>query len=188
MSFDEIIETASEELVEEHQTEVAEESTEESVEAAAVETAEETSEETTEETTEETEPDASDIAYLKAELDSLKKELSDTRAFYSRLEGECAEFSALYPEVPLGSLPDSIWLSVKNGVPLAAAYALEARKAELSAIRAQRINGENRNMSSGALNADSHNDYFSPSEVRAMSAAEVRANYTKIINSMSKWH
>lgn len=184
MSFDEIIETASEELVEEHQTEVAEESTEESVEAAAVETAEETSEETTEET----EPDASDIAYLKAELDSLKKELSDTRAFYSRLEGECAEFSALYPGVPLGSLPDSIWLSVKNGVPLAAAYALEARKAELSAIRAQRINGENRNMSSGALNADSHNDYFSPSEVRAMSAAEVRANYTKIINSMSKWH
>ena len=138
--------------------------------------------------TDKTEPDANEIAYLKAELDTLKKELAESRAFYSRLEGECSEFSELYPDVRLSSLPDSIWQSVRSGVPLAAAYALEERRAAIKALHAQRINGENRNMSSGSLSPDSRNDYFSPSEVKAMSAAEVRANYTKIISSMSKWH
>lgn len=137
---------------------------------------------------EEQKADENELAYLKAELDALKKELADSRAFYARLESECAEFAELYPSVPLKTLPDSIWQSVKSGVPLAAAYALEARKAELAARRAEAVNGENRNMSSGALSSDSYNDFFTPAEVRAMSAAEVRANYTKIINSMSKWH
>ena len=125
---------------------------------------------------------------MKAELESLKKELADTRSLYARLESECSEFGELYPEISLSSLPDSVWQSVKGGVPLAAAYALEARKAELAARRAGQINGENRKMSSGSLSSDSYNDFFTPSQVRAMSAAEVRANYTKIINSMSKWH
>ena len=133
-------------------------------------------------------PDANEIAYLKAELDSLKKELDESRAFYGRLEAECYEFSELYPSVPLSTLPDSIWQSVKNGVPLAAAYALEESRTALASMRAEAINGENRNMSSGSLKNDSRRDYFTPEQVRAMSAAEVRANYTKIINSMSKWH
>ena len=30
--------------------------------------------------------------------------------------------------------------------------------------------------------------YFTPAEVRAMSAEEVRANYAKIITSMARWH
>ena len=136
----------------------------------------------------EIEPDANEIACLKAELDSLRQELDESRAFYGRLEGECAEFSELYPEVSLSSLPDSIWQSVKKGIPLAAAYALEERRSSIAAIRAAAINGENRNMSSGALKRDTSEDYFSPSQVRAMTPAEVRANYTKIVNSMSKWH
>ena len=146
-------------------------------------------EETTEEESKEKESaDATEIAYLKAELESLKKELSDTRSLYARLENECTEFSALYPEVALSSIPDSIWQSVKRGVPLAAAYALEARKAELTAKRASQVNVENKKMSSGSLSSDSYNDYFTPSQVRSMTPAEVRANYTQIVNSMSKWH
>ncbi len=31
-------------------------------------------------------------------------------------------------------------------------------------------------------------DYFTPAQVRVMSAAEVKANYSKIITSMSRWH
>lgn len=31
-------------------------------------------------------------------------------------------------------------------------------------------------------------DYFTPAQVRAMSAKEVRANYAKILTSMSRWH
>lgn len=186
MNFDEIteIETVGDEI----ETEEVEEELSSSEESEEIETLEEA--ETPEEKSEEEEPkpDANEIAYLKAELDALKKELDESRAFYARLEGECAEFSELYPSVPLSSLPDSIWQSVKNGTPLAAAYALEARKAEMAARRAEAVNGENRNMSSGALSSDSYNDFFTPAEVRAMTAAEVRANYTKIVNSMSKWH
>lgn len=129
-----------------------------------------------------------EVASLKAEVESLKAELAESRALYQRLEGECAEFSSLYPDVPLATLPDSIWQSVKKGVPLAAAYALEERRASLAAKRAAEVNKENRDRSSGALNSDTYNDFFSPAQVKAMSAAEVRANYTKIINSMSKWH
>ena len=140
------------------------------------------------ENAEDLKPDANEIAYLKAELDTLRRELADSRAFYSRLEGECAEFSELYPSVPLSTLPDSIWQSVKKGVPLAAAYALEERKSALAAMKADTVNGENRKMSSGSLKNDQRGDFFTPSEVRAMSPSEVRANYTKIINSMSKWH
>ena len=196
MSFDEIIETVGEELADEENTEATEpvDQNEEIEEAEENEVVEETPENETEDETEdeteneETKPDASELAYLKAELETLKKELAESRAFYSRLEGECAEFSELYPGVSLSSLPDSIWQSVKKGVPLAAVYALEVRKAELDTLRAQKINTLNRNMSSGALEGDSRSDYFTPDQVRAMSAAEVRANYTKIVNSMSKWH
>ena len=199
MNFDEItiaeaIETAEtveeSETVEETEEVEKTEKVEETEEVEGVEENEETDEAEEAEAPdgEEREPDANEIAYLKAELDALKKKLADSRAFYARLEGECAEFSSLYPDVPLASLPDTIWQSVRSGVPLAAAYALEARKAELAAKKAASVNSENRNMSSGALMSDSYNDFFSPSQVKAMSAAEVRANYTKIINSMSKWH
>ena len=194
MNFDESVTPASAdiEISTEAETPLEEEieSAEESVEAEDNEVAEAENEANEPETSteEEQKPDATEVAYLKAELDALKKELAESKAFYTRLEDECAEFNELYPNVSLTSLPDSIWDSVRSGVPLAAAYALEARKAELAARRAEEINGENHNMSSGALSSDSYNDFFTPTQVRAMSAAEVRANYTKIINSMSKWH
>ena len=133
-------------------------------------------------------PDLTEVLALRAELDSLKRELEENRAFYSRLDGECAEFSSLYPDVSIISLPDTVWQSVKKGVPLSAAYALEVRRAEVKAQRARQVNRDNSEMSSGALGNDNRNSFFSPAEVRAMSAAEVRANYSKIIESMSKWH
>lgn len=133
-------------------------------------------------------PDLTEILALRAELDSLKRELEENRAFYARLDGECAEFSSLYPDVSITSLPDTVWQSVKKGVPLSAAYALEVRRAEVKAQKARQVNRDNSEMSSGALGNNNRNDFFSPAEVRAMSASEVRANYSKIIESMSKWH
>lgn len=133
-------------------------------------------------------PDLTDVLVLRAEIDSLKRELEESRAFYARLDVECAEFSSLYPDVSITSLPDVVWQSVKKGVPLSAAYALEVRRAEVKAQKARTVNRENSEMSSGALGNDNRNDFFSPSQVRSMSASEVRANYSKIIESMSKWH
>lgn len=185
MIFDETI------LTEESPLDTADEVTEEAIdtiEEEALPEKEEAEEEPEPEEEEQEPADATEIAHLKAELESLKKELSDTRSLYARLENECTEFSTLYPEVSLQSIPDSIWQSVKRGVPLAAAYALEARKAELIAKRASQVNVENQKMSSGSLSSDSYNDFFTPSQVRSMTPAEVRANYTQIVNSMSKWH
>ena len=129
-----------------------------------------------------------ELNQLRSEIEELRKKLADSQAMYDRIHVECAEFSDLYPDVSLSSLPDSIWESVKKGVPIAAAYALEDRRTLVASQKAERINKGNRTMSSGTLASSPTEEYFSPSEVRSMSSAEVRANYTKIINSMSKWH
>ena len=129
-----------------------------------------------------------DATALKAELDSLKLQLEESRAMYDRLHSECMEFSSLYPGVPLSSIPDSIWNSVKSGIPLAAAYALAEKKESAARAKAMDVNSKNHLQSCGAVGTSGNGEFFSPAEVRAMSAAEVKANYSKIITSMSKWH
>ena len=125
---------------------------------------------------------------LKEEIESLKLQLEESRLMYDKFHSECMEFSNLYPDVPLSSIPDSIWESTKNGIPLAAAYALAEKKERAAKAKAMDVNSQNNERSSGALNAAKTEDFFTPAEVRAMSAAEVKANYAKIITSMSKWH
>lgn len=134
------------------------------------------------------EADAEVILALKEELDKLKSELENSRAAYDRLSSECADFSELYPDIPVTSLPDSVWKSFKSGVPLAAAYALYEKRERMAAAKAADVNAKNKELSSGSLDSSKSEEFFSPAEVRAMSAAEVRANYAKIITSMSKWH
>ena len=131
---------------------------------------------------------AEDIRALKQELETLKTELKNSRAAYDRLSAECADFSELYPEVSVTNLPDSVWKSFKSGVPLAAAYALYEKRERSAAAKAHNINQKNKELSTGSLDSSGSEEFFSPAEVRAMSAAEVRANYAKIIVSMSKWH
>lgn len=129
-----------------------------------------------------------DISALKAELDSLRSQLEMSRAMYDRLHGECIEFANLYPGVPLSSIPDSIWESTKTGIPLAAAFALAEKKEQAAKAKAMNVNSQNNERSSGALSSAKTEEFFTPAEVRAMSVAEVKANYAKIITSMSKWH
>lgn len=132
--------------------------------------------------------DEETVNILREELKSLKNELESTRAAYERLSGECAEFSELYPSIPVTALPDSVWKSFKSGVPLAAAYALYEKKEAVAREKASSVNAKNKELSSGSLSKGNSEEFFSPAEVKAMSAAEVRANYAKIITSMSRWH
>lgn len=129
-----------------------------------------------------------DIKALKEQLASLQLQLEESRAMYDKFHADCMEFSQLYPSVSLSSIPDSIWDSVRSGVPLAAAYALAEKKESLAKTRAENVNSKNKSLSSGSLNTAKSEEFFTPAEVRAMSAPEVRANYAKIIASMSKWH
>lgn len=129
-----------------------------------------------------------ELSTLRAELKSLRGQIEEERALLSRMSLECEEFSLLYPGVPLSSLPDSIWESVKKGTPIAAAYALSERRAALARTRADEVNKANSLLSSGSVDSPPTEEFFSPAEVRAMSREQVKANYSKIINSMSKWH
>ncbi|MBQ8311178.1 MAG: hypothetical protein IJX80_09235 [Clostridia bacterium] len=117
----------------------------------------------------------------------LKRMIAAQGAWDARIHREYGEFRDLYPDVALDSLPDALWKEVGNGVPLAAAYALAERKRMYDEARALNDNRKNRERSSGALNASAE-DVYSPSEVRAMTPSEVRKNFSKIMQSMQKWH
>ena len=107
---------------------------------------------------------------------------------HERIFNEYREFSMLFPEADLASLPDSVNDSIRAGVPLAAAYALYRFKKEAAEKAASAINEKNRERSFAIKKNDSSDSYFSPSEVKEMSPAGVKANYNKIIDSMSHWH
>lgn len=126
------------------------------------------------------------LEQLRGELTRLRAEIAAKDAFLDRVGAECEEFHALYPEAALSELPDGVWRDVGRGIPLAAAYALAERRRAYTAQQAAISNRENGARSSGALEP-TEKDYFSPSEVRAMSQSEVRTNYQKIMRSMQKW-
>lgn len=132
----------------------------------------------------------SELEQLRSELAQLREELAlrDARARQEEhINQEYAEFCELYPEIPISALPPNIWQDVKSGTSLAAAYALAERKKAVSLGRANESNTTNRARSAGSVN-NAQNNEFSPAEVRAMSSQEVRANLSKIMRSMQKWH
>ena len=136
------------------------------------------------------ETQASELEQLRGELAQLREELAlrDARTLQEeRITREYAEFCDLYPQIPISSLPQEIWQDVQRGTSLAAAYALAEKKRAVSLERATESNANNRARSAGAVN-NAESIEFSPSEVRAMSSEEVRANLPKIMRSMQKWH
>lgn len=123
---------------------------------------------------------------LRGELIALREELASERARHEREARDYEEFCRLYPDVPLASCSDAVWRAVENGTPLAAAYALEERRRALTAARAAQANEQNKQRSSGRVK-DAQSDFFTPDEVRSMSQNEVRANLSRIMQSMKKW-
>ena len=129
-----------------------------------------------------------EIDALREELMLLRAELEEKKNELERLGKEISEFSELFPNEQISSLPDSVWERVKEGVPLAAAYALFKRKAELRAEQASITNQKNNKMSTGAIGRDTTDSFYTPDEVRAMSRSEIKKNYSKILDSMKKWN
>ena len=54
--------------------------------------------------------------------------------------------------------------------------------------RAEEVNQRNARHSAGRAGKSTAPEYYTPDEVRAMSAGEVRENYEKIRASMKQWH
>ncbi|NLW74001.1 MAG: hypothetical protein GX057_03775 [Clostridiales bacterium] len=128
-----------------------------------------------------------ELAELRAEVGRLREQLAAQQEALLRMSREAAEFAGLFPDEKLGSLPDEVWEEVRRGIPLAAAYSYHKVRREREAAIAAEINLKNRQNSAGPVDGRSRSDYFSPAEVRRMSAAEVQENYGKIIDSMKHW-
>ena len=118
---------------------------------------------------------------MKAELDSRIKERE-------KYVAEFREFSDIFGKDTLDDVPESVWECVESGVPLAAAYALYEKKNALLMEKAEAVNKKNATMTTGAINNATVSGFFSPAEVKAMSAKEVKRNYDLIIESMKKWN
>ncbi len=128
-----------------------------------------------------------EISGLRAEIEALREQLDGQRKAFLRMGAEVAEFNELFPEQNLGALPAGVWEGVKRGIPLAAAYAYETARREHRAAIAAEANAKNSKSSAGPPGRPGGEGYFSPAEVRSMSASEVRSNYTKIMDSMKLW-
>lgn len=132
----------------------------------------------------------SELDELRGQLMQLRQELDERNAKLTqmeRIEQQYIEFSALYPDTPITSLPEEVWQGVKDGNSLAAAFALAEHRLALSKKKICQSNADNRARSAGAVKS-AESIEFSPAEVRAMTSAEVRANLSKIMRSMQKWH
>lgn len=125
---------------------------------------------------------------LEGEIASLEGELERKRAETDKAAREYAEFRALYPDADTEALPEEVLASVEAGIPVAAAYALYEKRMQKRSADIAAHNKSTREVSFGSVGRSPESDYFTPDEVRAMSQGEVRANYSKILQSMKNWH
>lgn len=99
---------------------------------------------------------------------------------------DAEEFRALYPDTAESDIPDEVWDSVSEGIPLAAAYALWTRREEKRRQSAEALNRKNAD-GWGRADSSPSAEHLSPAEVRAMSPTQVRRNYSRIVASMKHW-
>ena len=127
------------------------------------------------------------VEELRAEIAALEGELERKRAETDKAAREYADFKELYPDVDIDTLPSEVTESVEAGIPLAAAYALYEKRLEKHNSDVAAHNKSTRADSFGSVGKSAESDYFTPTEVRAMTQSEVRANYAKILKSMKSW-
>lgn len=123
---------------------------------------------------------------LLAELDTLRRRVEVAERTAREISAGWREFSELYPEADIASLPDSFNSAIERGIPPAAAYALELRRREVTKMRIEAADKRARELSAGKLEP-TEDSLYSPDEVRAMSPSEVRKNIEKIRRSMKSW-
>ncbi len=139
--------------------------------------------ETTARTDEAAQEDETD---LLTELDTLRRRVEVAERTAREISAGWREFTELYPEADISSLPDSFNAAIERGIPPAAAYALELRRREVTKMRIEAADKRARELTAGKLEP-TEDSLYSPDEVRAMSPSEVRKNIEKIRRSMKSW-
>ena len=133
----------------------------------------------------------SELESLRIEISTLKEELKlleDMKKHSERVLEEVNEFTSLFPEKSIDTLPDEVWEQVRRGSSLAASFALYEKKRTHMEELARGINRKNASLSAGLAGVDTSCEYFTQEQVRAMSRAEVKQNYEKIRESMKRWN
>lgn len=131
-----------------------------------------------------------ELAAVREEIFKLREELTRLEALREKSQkmlDEFDEFIELFPEKRIENLPDEVWKEARAGASIAAAYALYEKRREAKERLASQVNAKNAALSAGKA-GDSACEYFSYEQVKGMSQAEVRRNYTKIRESMKKWN
>ncbi len=134
----------------------------------------------------EEEDTSEDSRDLLSELESLRRRVETAERTAREISEGWREFTELYPEADLSSLPDSFNTALERGIPPAAAYALEMRRREVTRAKIEAADRKARELSSGRIN-EAEDSLYSPAEVRAMPPTEVRKNIEKIRRSMKSW-
>ena len=132
-----------------------------------------------------------ELALLRNEVKMLREQLDEREkldSVNSKINAELIQLYDCFPDTSLEEIPDEIWQKVKKGASLSAEYALFKRKQEISQKRIGDFNEKNKKMSTGSLGTGEGERYYSPSEVKKMSPAQVKANYDDIIESMRHWN
>lgn len=124
---------------------------------------------------------------LHTELEDLRTKLEKAERVAREITEGWREFTELYPDADITTLPDSFNAALERGIPPAAAYALELRRREVEQLRIARADRKARELSPGRIET-AEDSLYSPAEVRAMKPAEVRKNIEKIRRSMKSWH
>ena len=124
------------------------------------------------------------ICALNEEIEGYKLAAKHQEAITEQLN----EFSELFPEIAVKSVPEEVWESVKRGNSLAASYAVYEKRVTEAAKRIELINAKNASSSAGAIDKHTSQEFFTPDDVRKMSPSEVHANFAKIKRSMGKWN
>ncbi len=103
----------------------------------------------------------------------------------TRFEREIEELYEKYPDVDLDEVPDNVWNKVKEGTSLIAAYEEYIAKDGETKKLAEQVNEKNKTASPGKISGKGKTGYFTAKQVAAMTDAQVRENYTAIMESMS---
>ena len=135
--------------------------------------------------------DFNELELLRQEVEGLRNQLSERDRLDkagARMNSELERFYEYFPTASLDEVPEEIWERVRRGSSLSAEFSLHLLKMEREQKSVSEINKKNRQMSAGALGASEGERYYSPSEVKKMSPAQVKAHYDDIIESMRHWN
>ena len=134
-------------------------------------------------------PDSqAELERLREEVRTLNERLSEQQEKAEHIQKQIGEFCEAFPSTELKSVPEDVWESVRSGNSLAAAYALYTHRIQQKEARINEQNQKNAYRSAGYVGKSAANEYFTPDEVKKMSQSEVKANYSKILESMKKWY